>query len=361
MPILFRYITKEILKSFAIVMAVVIILYVAIDFFEKIDNFMEAGVPVSRMAVFLFFRIPFIVVQTTPLAVLLSSLVTFTLMNRRNEIIALRSSGIGRFELFRPAAVTGAGLCVILFLFSEGVVPEATSRANFIWLQQVRQKISSVDKRDDVWLKDGRLILHVRRYRPMEMKAYDLTINYMTDGFRVGRRIDAAMGLYSGGQWTLRNVMDQRFDNAGNLVSTVFKKSMSLSIDLAPGDLLMAGKSAAEMGLAELMDTIREIEAEGDPADNYRVDLYAKFAYPFLCLLMVMLGACIGGTGRIRGGGGVTANIAYGMGLSFVYWTVNSFCISLGYRGVMPPFIAAWAANIILACLTCAFFASARH
>jgi lipopolysaccharide export system permease protein len=34
----------------------------------------------------------------------------------------------------------------------------------------------------------------------------------------------------------------------------------------------------------------------------------------------------------------------------FLYWVLHSFCLSLGYGGLLPPFIAAWISNIIFSC-----------
>ena len=35
------------------------------------------------------------------------------------------------------------------------------------------------------------------------------------------------------------------------------------------------------------------------------------------------------------------------LGIAFLYWVFFSFCLSLGYGELLPPFIAAWAANLI--------------
>jgi lipopolysaccharide export system permease protein len=53
MTILYRYVTREIVACLTIVLAVVLSIYLAIDFIEKIDNFMEAGIPASRCVVLL--------------------------------------------------------------------------------------------------------------------------------------------------------------------------------------------------------------------------------------------------------------------------------------------------------------------
>jgi lipopolysaccharide export system permease protein len=48
---------------------------------------------------------------------------------------------------------------------------------------------------------------------------------------------------------------------------------------------------------------------------------------------------------------GLAAGIFYGLGMAFLYWTLYSFCLSLGYGGMLPPIIAAWLTNAIFACL----------
>ena len=34
----------------------------------------------------------------------------------------------------------------------------------------------------------------------------------------------------------------------------------------------------------------------------------------------------------------------------FLFWIAHSFCMSLGYGGMLPPIFAAWVANFIFTC-----------
>ncbi|MCG2758135.1 MAG: LptF/LptG family permease, partial [Desulfobacteraceae bacterium] len=94
MSIIHKYLTREIFNYLFFILAVVISIYVAVDFFEKIDDVMEAGLPFSRLLVFLAFKIPFIIAQIIPVCILLSVIVVFGLMTKNNELIALKSSGV---------------------------------------------------------------------------------------------------------------------------------------------------------------------------------------------------------------------------------------------------------------------------
>ena len=128
MTILDRYLIKEILKYFAIVLATVVVIYLAVDFFENIDRFMEAGLPTARILEYFQFKLPLIVVQITPAGILLAVMITFGLMNKNNEIIALKSGGMSSYHFLkhfqwifsvvkrRSTAISGCGGPSILSL-----------------------------------------------------------------------------------------------------------------------------------------------------------------------------------------------------------------------------------------------------
>ena len=63
MSIISKYIVQEILRYFFLILVAVVGIYLAVDFFEKIDNFMKSGVPLTRSIPFFLYKIPFIVAQ----------------------------------------------------------------------------------------------------------------------------------------------------------------------------------------------------------------------------------------------------------------------------------------------------------
>ena len=107
MSILDRYLIVEIIKHFAIVLIAGTGIYLVVDFFENVDNFLAAGLTVKRMLQFLQLKLPLITAQITPVGILLAVLITFGLMNKNNEIIALKSGGMSVYSLIRPIFLRG--------------------------------------------------------------------------------------------------------------------------------------------------------------------------------------------------------------------------------------------------------------
>ena len=130
MPIIYRYILKEILKFSGIVLGVVTGIYLAVDFFEKIDDFLEAKVTISKAFLFFILKIPFIIAQVLPVAVLLAVLIVFCIMIKNNEMIALKSGGVSIFYILKPVLLLGLFFTIFLFVISEVVVPVTTERSN---------------------------------------------------------------------------------------------------------------------------------------------------------------------------------------------------------------------------------------
>ena len=349
MSIVDRYLIREILRMGAIVLVMVVGVYLAVDFFEKVDNFLEKSVPLDRALIYFTYKLPFIVAQVMPLCLLLAATITFGLMNKHNELLALRAGGVGIGRLMRPILVLGALSTILLFFLSETIVPLTMDRANRIWLGEVRQKPMLVSRQHNIWIREARSIVFMRDYHGPSRTAYGLTVNRFDDRFSLVERLDAEVGSYSAGQWRLVGVMAQRRRSDAASMTISFHEAMTVSLELAPEDLHQAAREGSEMSYGELRRHAERMAAEGYDAGAYRVDLQAKLAFPVICLILAVVGAGIG-MHRLAHRGLALA-VAVGLGLAFLYWVFFSFCLSLGYGEMLPPALAAWAANLLFACI----------
>lgn len=349
MLIINAYLTREIWKFFCLLLAVVLGVYLIVDFFQKLDDFFEAGLPISRALAYFALKIPFIVAQVLPVCILLAVMIVFGLMNKNNEVTALRSSGVSVYLLLRPVLAIGALASLALFFFSEVAVPLSMNLANKIWLEEVEKKGAAATQQQNIWFKGSREIIHVSYFDRVKKTAFGLTVNVFDGDFRLVRRIDARQATFRDGHWQLSQVLEQRLDEATGGFQAEFSPEQTVRIDLLPADLSRVAKKAEEMSFMELLAYIQEIRAEGYNPTDYRVDLHAKLAFPFTCLVLVISGTGIALRSQRREG--LAASVAYGIGMAFFYWMVYSLLIALGYADVMPPLIAAWATNLVFLCL----------
>ncbi len=349
MSIIQKYLTREIVQHFCIILTLVVAVYLAVDFFEKIDDFMEAGLPMASVLRFFLFKIPLIVAQILPVGLLLSILVTFGLMGKRNELIALKSTGVSMRSLFKPVAVIGIVGALVLFGLSEILVPDTMTRANRIWLQEVK-KVSAVATREkNIWIRAPRSIIHITHYDTASRLIHGISVHRLNDRFQPVERIDARRGRYENGQWVLEDVLFQHLDPASDAITVTTAQRQAVSIDFVPADLKKVAKTAEEMSYRELRTLVEKARTEGYDATRYRVDVQYKIAFPLVCLIMCLIGTGIAVRGTLREG--LPVMVAYGMAVAFLYWVVLSFCVSLGYGGILPPVAAAWSANLMFMCV----------
>lgn len=349
MYILHKYLIREMLKHFGTIMATVVGIYLVVDFFERIDNFMEAGADPASVITYFIYKIPFITAQILPVGILLSILVTLGLMSKHNEIIALKSGGVGIYTLFKVAAVVGIASGLFLFFLSETIVPITMSKAQKIYLTKANKVSVIATQGANIWIKGKRSIAHIAHYNTVDGTIFGITIHQFDEAFKLIRRIDAPNGFFKNGEWILENMMEQRIDTDTNEIDVRLYPQKAESVTLLPEDLKKVAKNSKEMSFEELLNYIESIEADGYDAKNYRVDLHAKTALPFVCLIMSMVGTGIAVRKKFKES--LALIIACGIGIIFLYWVIFSFCISLGYGDILPPVIAAWIANLLFLCL----------
>jgi len=348
MSIIYKYLNREIFKNFGIILMVVVCIYIAVDFFEKIDDFMEAGLPFSRAAWFFIYNIPFVTAQIMPVGLFLAILVVFGMMSKNNEIVALKSSGISIYALLWPVVSVGVLFTILLFFLSEVIVPISTSRANEIWLREVRKEPAVNTREKNVWIKGNRTITHVTYYNFAEKSLHGISLNRFDRDFNLVRRVDAKKGVFKNGRWVLQQGMVQTFDQKTGEYRIDFFEDQAEELDFLPEDLKRVMRKSQEMSFKELFNYIKKVEAEGYDATVYRIDLQAKIAFPFVCIILCVLGTGLSNRGRMREG--LPVVVAYGLGIIFLYWIFHSFCVSLGYGEMLPPLIAVWTANAVALC-----------
>lgn len=348
MTILTKYLIREIIRHLCIILGVVVITFLAVTFFERIDNFLKADVPAILAFWYFLFKIPLIVGYMLPVSLLLAILITFGLMSKRNELIALKSSGVSIFHLFKPVAALGILSAVLLFFLSEMIVPATTTRANRIWLQDVKESGAALSGRT-IW-KDGdnHSFFKINHYDAEKEVMHGFTAYYLDKAFQYRKRLDAKRGSFEDGRWVLEDLVEQKFDSATGVPVVSSYSRKVVNIELTPDGLKQAAKKTEEMSIKDLQAIIQKYEAEGYDATRYRVALQDKIAFPVVCLVLCLIGMAIAVRRKLKEG--LPVIVSYGIGIAFLYYIVMSTCVSLGNGGMLPPVVAAWAAHAIFLC-----------
>lgn len=345
-----KYCYKELFKYLLIISVVIVFIYILVDCMENMKHFIDHKVPFDIIVKFILLKLPYIFIQLAPVVLMLAVIIAFGVMNNSNELLAIRSSGISDYYMVKPAIRAGLLMTFGVILINELIVPVTMSQANYLQNTFVKPKRSIHRSKENIWIKQDNKILHIKYFNPADNSISGLTMTVMDHPFQPVVRIDSALGVYKGGKWHLSDLIEQKFDKKKKEYKTVIYEEKTYDIGISPEDLKSAALKAQEMGVVQLLHHIHKVESEGYDATSYRVDFFNKLAYPFLCLILSVVGAVIGMYKRIKNN--MPIGVALGLVICFLYWVAHNFCLFLGYAKIFHPFISAFIAGILFCILT---------
>ena len=206
MSLLFRYLTKNNAMILLPTLAVGIGLYVLTDLFERLDNFIEAGLSVGMVLTYFVVKMPLVISQILPVIFLLSTVIQLCIMARSRELTALQAGGISLGVVANSMILCGIFWGGVQLGFSEylGVAGERESAR--IWQEEVRKKNLAATVLKDVWFTDGDWIVSLGTLDPQAhgtgFSGYELS----DDGLSIKRIVQASTFTAEPSHWALQDV-----------------------------------------------------------------------------------------------------------------------------------------------------------
>jgi lipopolysaccharide export system permease protein len=349
MTILFRYIFREYAKIFGMCFSGLVTIYLVIDFFEKVRRFLRYDSGMVPILAYFALKIPGISFQVAPFAVLVATLLTLGLLARSNEITALRSCGVSLLWMTSPFLLFASGVALILLLFSSTIIPLASEKAEEVRQIQIEQKPAPVTvKATQPWARisvDG--LMEVDEIDVAGKTLRGVRIFYFRPPFQLDRVTEAAEARYTPQGWILLNGNHRRFQSNDRIELTLFTEQ-AISIPLIPDDFSssLVGNSET-MTFQEIRHYLARFRHEGFSFARLLTDYYGRIAFPFVTIVMVLVGIAL----SLRRSGVRGGNMAVGIGQAFIigfcYWTTHSVAIALGRGGALAPMLAGWMANAL--------------
>jgi lipopolysaccharide export system permease protein len=344
MKIITRYLVREFSALFFVSLLAFLTIYLVIDFFGKIDKFLAAGASLGVAASYFMYQTPFILQQMIPIAVLISVMLMLGIMNKHNEILALKNAGLSLFNLAYPLIVVSLFIGIGSFILAESFVPITSAKANGIWNTRVEKgKHQGSYTLSHLWYKGEDSIYQIRTYDGRKRTIEGLSIFFFDKDFTLRKRIDAKKATWIENGWLLSDGLVQEIQADGSRRSMKFASRL-VSLPETPENFERTMKSLEEMSFWDLRDYTRKIKQEGYDATRSEVELNTKMAFPFISLVLTLVGIPLAFKKRR---GGIPLSITIAIGISFLYLLTFGLSRSLALSGALPPLLGAWLANLL--------------
>ncbi len=346
MKILNRFLLKHFIRILSLCVAAFIGIYLLIDFFEKVENFIDYNATIGDYISYLFNSIPFIFVQILPLAILAAIVLTLGGLSRTNEVTAMRACGVSLWRIVQPLMSLALLLSFLLLLLNEFAIPWNTKQLNNLLEIKLKGKQQIQLTQNEIWYRSDNQIINIAVANPQQLKLQGVTIFTFNDQQKIQKRQDTTLINFKSGVWLAENIVERIFDSkSGDMIAVNKLKNVVLNLDRVPEDFSSRQNLNNELNFRQLSTMAKKLEEEGYDSTRQRVDMHNRIAVPFTCLIMGFLGIPFAlQRGR-------NSNIALGIGLSLgigvVYFIIQSLVTAFGYSNALPPLLAAWTANFI--------------
>ena len=361
--IIHRYIFKEILLVFFLILLILTFVLVMGKAVGLVDLVINKGVRFTNVGMLVLFLLPSLMVYTIPISLLIATLIGVGRLSSDSEITVMKSSGISLYQLLSPAFT----LAVLTSLATAGMslfLSPAGSMATKNLLFAIAQHKATVGIQERVFNDDFQGILIYANHIPPggdhlegvivsnRRNAQDPTTIFARRAYLVSDAANLSMVMR----------LENGISCSDNVVMGKYKQMAfrTYDVNLQIGTTATAVKKRShDMYPAELLHHIKNNTFGGREQRELMVEFYNKITIPLSCLVFSILALPLAirpqRSAKARG-------FVVGIIIILLYYVLQFGSGSLVEMGKIPPIIgAAGPTAIFFLCGLFLFILAARE
>jgi len=339
MRLIDKYIIKQYLVTFSILLCSIFVLFLVIDIFDRLPKLLRYSNDFWLITKYFLYRLPYLIVLVAPFIVLLAGLFLMSNLSKYNESIAIRAAGISIFRMVLPLFFIGIIFSGFIGYIGEYILPLAEKkRAQIYRIEMQKQEIEDIKLRANIFYFDEQFIFFISFFDGYLNKLRVIDITETDRESHIIRKIQANEANWDGEYWVFSDLHDRNFA-ANNLVSYQFSDTKIIpEISITPLDFVKSAKKPLEMNYFELKEYISRLQKIGEKHHEELIELYLKIVYPFTNFVIMLFCVPLASASVRSKGRGIIFGI--GLGICFTYLFIIKLCQSLGINEVLSPLTA---------------------
>jgi LPS export ABC transporter permease LptG/LPS export ABC transporter permease LptF len=357
-----RYIVRRFSGVFGLVLLSVMVLYVIGDLGENFDDILKNHIDRSTILQYYKYLGIQIFFNVSPIVVLASTLVTFSILARASELTAFKALGVSVFRLSFPALTMTLVVILLNVYLQADVLPASNRKVAQLQNRIKGREVARTYRRADLqWLfGQGRYVYNYLRFDPSVPSLERLQVFEFDDSYRLSRRLSTQRAVFDAdaGGWIFEGGWKRAFSRDGQEISLETFSGPRLSdYPETPDYFTSELRPPEQMGYRELKEYIAELEGRGQAVPELHVQLQRKFSYPAISLVMALVALPFAFR---MGRQGALYGIGVAIVLAIAFMAVYAVFITLGSVGILPAFLAVWSPNILFAMFALYLFLGVR-
>jgi LPS export ABC transporter permease LptF/LPS export ABC transporter permease LptG len=348
--ILDDYVLRDFVFNLALIMGSLTVLSLIFTIFELLGDILKNHVSPWVVGEYLLNVTPFFLYNTAQYGVLLSVLITLGLMQRSNEVTAMKATGISIYRIIVPVLVAAIMVSVGLFLSDQLYLPHTNKRQDAL-LNKIKgrppQTYLNPSRR---WIFGQNSTIYYYQLFDSDRNQFgDLSVfQFQPNTFQLLNRIYANRAQWDASlkRWVCAEGWERSFQGPAINEYRTYDVSTFGSVNEPPEYFKKEVKQSLEMNYEQLRRYIHDLQQSGFEVVKLKVQLQKKLAFPIVTFVMGVLAIPFALSARKRG---AVAGVATAIGIAVIYTVVSGLFEAMGNISSLPPVLAAWSPDVIFA------------
>jgi LPS export ABC transporter permease LptG/LPS export ABC transporter permease LptF len=360
--ILDDYVLRSFVSYLLLILSSLLVLFLVFTYFELLSDIVRKKIPLLTQLEYLLNFVPSVLYQVTPLAVLLTVLIMFGLMQKSNEITAMKATGVSIYRTVIPILIIATTLAGGLFVLDQWYLPYANKRVETLrnmikgkpaqtYLRPDRKWIFGESKKRSDGTVENRKIYYYEAFDPDRNTFGSVSVFELNPrSFQMVKRVYAARARWAEHlqKWTFENGWQRSWSNSQGADPQEdlrkFDVSTFAELNEPPTYFKKEVLQSSEMNYDELQRYIYDLQQGGFDVVRLRVQLQKKLAFPLITLVMAVLAVPFALSGGRRG---ALSGVVVALVIGVTYVLTSSLFEAMGNVSQLPPLIAAWSPDLI--------------
>ena len=328
----------------------------------KVLRYVNQGdITAAQVPSFLLNLLPGIIINVTPLAVLLGALISINIMAGNLEIISLKTSGIRFSRLVRGPIVVSFLISCAIFYLNDTVYPSSVLRNREMRGRvDAEERVIPIEKENAFFRNvDAKHVYYAKKVNRETGVMTNVEVLDMSDSFdKIERVITAKKAQYDFDKkvWVFENLhlyypSADKVEARASLEEAIYNEEPLRFISL----LNIVPK---QQNINQLKKAVKEGASTGEEIRDLLLELGSRYSFPFASFIVSFLGLALG-SHYVRGMS--IANIVICILLGYGYYLVDGSFKALAMNGFINPLISGWIPNIIFLCAGIYFMRRAEY
>jgi len=361
-----RYIIGQFLKTFFLILALIMSIAVVFDISEKTEDFAKTSASLHEIVVDYYLN--FIIYYSnlfSGLLIFIAVLLFTSKLAGRSEVIAALSSGVSFPRFVRPFFITATILTALSLYVNIFLLPYANKTRLAFEKAHIWSTYNLEEKNVLREIAPGEIVYFEAVDMPRKT-GYRFSLEKWENG-QLRRKLMSDRAVYDSvaGHWQVFDYMirdippepgfrqlDQGLDQHAMPQGEVVQEEhlvrgtrLDTVIPLKPSDLGQRLEAAGALGRTEIAEFIRAEKARGGSTTAYyEVEQQQRTSYPFATYVFTLMGVGIASR-KVRGGTGV--HLVLGVLLCPLYIFTMKMTTVAATNSAFNPTLAVWMPNLI--------------